>query len=267
MATAPDGAATAPRQAKGLVERARPQGGWLDADGLRLPDRSRSLVEPTDGYLEILPMPTGAQRRIPAFLHAAFRGFLKPAGGALFAPLRLRIRPAKFRAPDLMAVRDARGSRSGDRFWTGADVVVEVVSPDHPERDFIDKREDCAEASIPEYWIVDPATETISVLGLEPRGYVQQAGCGRRQQAASVQLAGLTSMSAACSMWRPETDARGRRAMLRPFGTGGGHMWHLLEDFLEQSLAMKIFVLWGWLSIALMVSSCIASLPALFAAG
>lgn len=44
-------------------------------------------------------------------------------------------------------------------------------------------------------------------------------------------------------------------------------MWHLLEDFLEQSLAMKILVLWGWLCIALMVSSGIASLPALFGSG
>ncbi len=41
-------------------------------------------------------------------------------------------------------------------------------------------------------------------------------------------------------------------------------MWHLLEDFLEQSLAMKIFVLWGWLSIALMASSFVVSLPAVF---
>lgn len=44
-------------------------------------------------------------------------------------------------------------------------------------------------------------------------------------------------------------------------------MWHLLEDFLEQSLAMKLFLLWGWLSIVLMASSFVVSLPALFAGG
>ena len=43
-------------------------------------------------------------------------------------------------------------------------------------------------------------------------------------------------------------------------------MWHLLEDFLEQSLAMKAFLLWGWLSVLLMASSFIASLPALLGA-
>ena len=40
-------------------------------------------------------------------------------------------------------------------------------------------------------------------------------------------------------------------------------MWHLLEDFLEQSLAMKAFLLWGWLSIVLMAASFVVSMPAL----
>ena len=180
---------SAQEQVNGLVERTIPQGTWLDADYLWLTDRSRSLVELTDGYLEIMPMPTRAHQRILAFLHAAFQAFLKPAGGeALFPPLRLRIRPGKFREPDLLAVRDARDARSGDRFWTGADVVVEVVSPDNPQRDLVDKRQDYAEASIPEYWIVDPAAETISVLRLGEHGYVDHAQCGRGQRAVSVEL-------------------------------------------------------------------------------
>lgn len=187
-----NGSLAAQGQVNGLVERALPQGSWLDADYLWLTDRSHSLVELTDGYLEILPMPTRAHQRILAFLYSAFRAFLKPAGGeALFAPLRLRIRRGKFREPDLLAVRDARDARSGDRFWTGADVVVEVVSPDNPERDLVDKRQDYAEASISEYWIVDPATETISVLRLTAHGYVEHAQCGRGQQAASVEFEGF----------------------------------------------------------------------------
>ena len=46
--------------------------------------------------------------------------------------------------------------RNQDRFWLGADVVVEVVSPDDLGRDLVVKRADYAEAAIPEYWIVDP---------------------------------------------------------------------------------------------------------------
>ena len=56
--------------------------------------------------------------------------------------------------------------RRGNDFWTGADLVVEVVSPDDPSRDTQDKRLDYAEAGIPEYWIVNPLDETVTVLVL-----------------------------------------------------------------------------------------------------
>ena len=180
-------------QVNGLVSEVLPQGCWRDDDYLWLTDRSPRLVEFTDGYLEILPMPSRGHQRVLAFLFMAFRQFLAPAGGeALFAPLRLRIREGKFREPDLLAVRDAHDPRSGNRFWTGADVVVEVVSPDGEERDLIDKRSDYAEAAIPEYWIVDPRTETISVLKLDADGYVEHGAHGRGDRATSSTLAGFS---------------------------------------------------------------------------
>lgn len=37
-------------------------------------------------------------------------------------------------------------------------------------------------------------------------------------------------------------------------------MWHLIEDFFEQSLVMKGFIGLGWLSILIMVTSIIYSL-------
>ena len=180
-------------QVNGLVSEVLPQGCWRDDDYLWLTDRSRRLVEFTDGYLEILPMPSRGHQRVLAFLFMAFRQFLAPAGGeALFAPLRLRIREGKLREPDLLAVRDAQDLRSGNRFWTGADVVVEVVSPDGEERDLIDKRSDYAEAAIAEYWIVDPRTETISVLKLDADGYVEHGAYGRGDRATSSTLAGFS---------------------------------------------------------------------------
>ena len=192
MAT-PVGAFVAQEQVNGLVEQVLPQGCWLDSDYLWLTDRSRHLVELTDGYLEILPMPTRSHQRILAFLYSAFQAFLRPKGGeALFAPLRLRIRPGKFREPDLLVVRDAKDARSSDRFWTGADVVVEVVSPDNPERDFVQKRHDYAEAAIAEYWIVDPRTESITVLKLGEAEYVEDGVYGREEQASSLELAGFS---------------------------------------------------------------------------
>ena len=150
MSTVPMREPVSQAQVNGLVEDMLPQGCWSDDDYLRLTDRTRRLVELTDGCLEIPPAPSRGHQRILAFLYSAFHAFLRPLGGeALFAPLRLRIRPGKFREPDLLLVRDARDARSGDRLWTGADVVVEVVSPDRPERDLVHKRDDYAEAGIP----------------------------------------------------------------------------------------------------------------------
>ena len=137
--------------------------------------------------LESAP-PPGRMSRSTS-LYSAFRAFLEPAGGeALFAPLRLRIRHGKFREPDLLLVRDARDARSGGRFWTGADAVVEVVSPDE---DLVHKRRDYAEAAVPEYWIVDPGTETITVLELGEGGYVEHGVYGRGERAGSPSLPGF----------------------------------------------------------------------------
>ena len=192
MSTALMGEPASQAQVNGLVEEVLPQGCWSDEDYLWLTDHTRRLVEFTDGYLEILPMPSRGHQRILAFLYSAFHAFIEPAGGeVLFAPLRMRIRRGKFREPDLLLVRDARDARSGERFWTGADVVVEVVSPDNPQRDLVLKRDDYAEAAIPEYWIVDPATETLTVLKLEDAGYVEHGVYERGARTGSSALPGF----------------------------------------------------------------------------
>jgi len=37
-------------------------------------------------------------------------------------------------------------------------------------------------------------------------------------------------------------------------------MWYLIEDFFEQSWAMKLFIGWGWLCAVVMASSFVYSL-------
>ena len=183
---------TAQAGVNALVEEVLPQGGWGDGDYLWLTDHARRLVEITDGYLEVLPMPAREHQRIVAFLYSVLHAYLRWTGGeVLFAPLRLRIRAGKFREPDLVLLRDAEDVRSGDRFWTGADLVVEVVSPDDPGRDFVHKRGDYAEAGIPEYWIVEPGTETVTVLTLAGGAYVEHGVFDRKAHASSEILDGF----------------------------------------------------------------------------
>src|SRR5262249_25206047 len=147
------------------------------------------LVEFTDGFLEALPMPTDKHQSLLKFLFLAFYAFAEPRGGKVhFAPLRLRIRPGKFREPDLMLLLSAADARRQNRFWLGADLALEVVSEDKPERDLVDKRTDYAEARVPEYWIVNPLTESISVYRLQGDAYVETGVYHRGEAAASVLL-------------------------------------------------------------------------------
>ena len=71
--------------------------------------------------------------------------------------------------------------------------MVEVVSPDDPDRDVVEKRADYAEARIPEYWIVDPRNETVTVLALEGGAYVEHGVHDRGQVASSRLLEGFAA--------------------------------------------------------------------------
>ena len=51
------------------------------------------------------------------------------------------------------------------------DLVMEVVSEDDPERDYVKKREDYARGGVAEYWIVDPQRQEIAVLNLAGKRY------------------------------------------------------------------------------------------------
>ena len=95
------------------------------------------------------------------------------------------MRPGKFREPDILMLLDASDPRYQDAYWLGADLVVEVVSPDRPERDTEEKVLDYAEAGIPEYWIVNPLDATITVLVLDGPAYRRHGHFQRGERATS----------------------------------------------------------------------------------
>ena len=175
-----------------------PQGAWSDDGYLWLTEHRRRLIEFTDGCLEELPPPTATHQAVLLFLYDLFSAHLRNRGGVVMvAPLRMRIREGKFREPDLLLLRDRKDVRYEDRYWLGADVVAEVVSPDDPDRDRVQKRADYAEAGVAEYWIVDPSDETILVLELADGAYHELGTYRRGDIAPSRQLEGLAAEVAA----------------------------------------------------------------------
>jgi Uma2 family endonuclease len=177
-----------------LLEILPAQGDWDDDAYLWITDRARRLIELTDGELEFLPMPTHKHQAILKALLYLFDAYLLPLGGkALFAPLRVRIRAGKFREPDLLLCLKGDDPRISNRFWTGADLVAEIVSEDDPDRDLVQKRLDYAEGKIPEYWIVHPKNGTITVLVLAKGKYREHGVFGSGEKATSVVLPGFNA--------------------------------------------------------------------------
>ncbi len=193
MATASNPTDILPAEWKDVLEEILPpQGAWSEEQYLVLTEHTSRLIEYSDGYLEVLPMPTDRHQTLLEFLFLTFFQFLTPKEGKVhFAPLRLRLFAGKFREPDLLLLLSATDPRRQNRFWTGADLTLEVVSPDKPERDLVDKRDEYARAHIPEYWIVNPETETITVLRLEGDAYVEAGQYARGATASSAILPGF----------------------------------------------------------------------------
>ena len=170
------------------------QGAWSEEEYFALP--GDGLVEYSHGRIEVLPMPSESHQLLVLFLYRTLLQFITRAapGTVLVAPLRVQLWPGKYREPDLVFMLREHAARRGERYWRGADLVMEVISPDDPLRDTVTKRREYAEAGIPEYWLIDPVAETVTVFVLETSGQPYRiAGEFRRgEQAGSSLLDGFT---------------------------------------------------------------------------
>lgn len=175
-----------------IAEAEALQGLWTQDQYLVISETTNHLIEFTDGRIEVLPMPTKRHQAVSAYIFLALVDAMRAIGGAVFySPLRVQVREGKFREPDILLVRDAKDPRAQNAYWLGADLVMEIVSPDNPGRDIRVKRVDYAEAGIPEYWIVNPLNETITVLALDGARYEERGVFARGDEARSATLEGF----------------------------------------------------------------------------
>ena len=162
---------------------------WTELEYLAL--ETNHLVEFSDGHLEVLRMSTRGHQQIVLCLYRLLFEFVtsRHLGTLLIAPFRVRLWPGKFREPDLIFMAAAHRAREHNDYFEGADLVVEVVSGDASdrERDLVTKRDEYARARIPEYWLVDPQMETITVLTLTDAAYIPY-GIFRRGETAHARL-------------------------------------------------------------------------------
>ena len=169
------------------------QGSWSVQDYLTLD--AGLLVEYTNGFIRVLPMPNILHQLIVQFLFRILDDYVAVSGlgRVLLAPLPVKLTADKYREPDLVYVKHERiATLKG--FPMGADLVVEVVSEgqESRNRDYDEKRLDYALARIPEYWIVDPETRSVTVLTLVGEEYKEHGVFGEQEKATSALLPALT---------------------------------------------------------------------------
>jgi Uma2 family endonuclease len=153
------------------------------------------LLEYSDGFLEVLPMPTIFHQLILKFLCWELDVFVttRKLGTVVPAPYAVRLRRGKEREPDIMFIKSEHESGIGKDYCTKADLVIEIVSESNRRHDLVTKRGEYADAGIPEYWIVDPEEETITVIVLKPRRktYVEHGVYSKGERAESKLLPGF----------------------------------------------------------------------------
>lgn len=176
-----------------LIDLIPVQGEWDVAGYLWLSELRPRLVEFVDGHIEVPPMPGDHHQTILGRLWESLTAHARTTGGkALMAPMPMRTIQERFREPDLMFLRRSDDPRRGKHFWTGADLVVEIVSPTGRNRDIVDKRAEYAATGIPEYWIIDPDDETVTVLALNGDVYVVRTVFRPGDMAEAATLPGFT---------------------------------------------------------------------------
>jgi len=170
------------------------QGQWTEEDYLALD--TNHIVEFSNGRLEVPPLPTTSHQLLVAYLFSLLSSFTasKKLGMTLFSALPVRLWEGKYREPDVVFMHKEHADRIHDEWWDGADLVMEVVSKDAKgrRRDLVTKRREYARAGIPEYWIVDPQEERITVLRLVGKRYVVHGAFGAGTIASSPLLEGFT---------------------------------------------------------------------------
>ena len=109
----------------------------------------------------------------------AFVRSLQPIPGLAFTTIGLALSDRYAPTPDIVYLRTQNLHLIRRGMVEGVpDLVVETLSSDR-NRDLVMKRAIYAEAGIPEYWLVDPVNDTITVLELSGAEYAERAVLSR----------------------------------------------------------------------------------------
>lgn len=138
-------------------------GPYRERDYFDLPDEPR--CELLYGSLVLTPAPSLRHQRSLLALARVLDAYATSCGGEMvLSPIDVRLAGHSVVQPDIVYVSPRRSEILQQRLAGAPDLAVEILSPGTARRDRGAKLQLYAETGVIEYWIVDPAAETIEFL-------------------------------------------------------------------------------------------------------
>ena len=138
---------------------------------MKLPEGVRA--ELIEGEIFMSPSPKEKHQRVAVNLTRILSAFVQERNlGRLYAaPFDVHLPSGDVVEPDLLFVSAGNQGIIQDWIRGAPDLLVEIISPESPERDRIVKRRLYPENGVGEYWLVDIEQQTIEVLKLSGKAY------------------------------------------------------------------------------------------------
>jgi len=143
--------------------------------------QSEEYVEYIEGILYKFSSPSYDQQQVSLYLSTQlFAHFRKSECGVAAAPFDVVLSAEGMDnqrvIPDLTVFCNKNGLGEGRKRFTGIpDFIVEILSPSNQQHDLVTKMNLYAKYDIPEYWIINPLTHSLSIYTLEENGYYVQS--------------------------------------------------------------------------------------------
>jgi len=165
---------------------------WTWEDLLRFEETER--YEVYDGRLISMPRSnTFRHQEVLGNLMLLVASFLqkKPLGELVLGPMDVVFSDDNIAEPDLLFIANEHVSIIKDHIFGAPDLIVEVLMPSSIRRDRYEKLEQYARFGVKEYWIIDPANQSVEILELRDGRYAVHATAVGTGSVSSSVLAGL----------------------------------------------------------------------------
>ncbi|MGL5352107.1 MAG: Uma2 family endonuclease [Clostridium sp.] len=149
-------------------------------DYIKLKEESIEILEYIDGVICMSPSPSIKHQLISSNLHTEFGIFLKGKKCRVFAaPTDIQlsigdVEDKKLVIPDLSIICD--DNKFTDNRYVGVpSLIVEILSPRNQAHDLVTKFNLYMKYGVPEYWIINPMKQAITVYNLNEDGLYEQS--------------------------------------------------------------------------------------------